>query len=108
MLDRERLGRDGFQLDTVDEGFSKGNVFDAREVEAVHVVPDCTISEAHHLQGVPTVDLLLFVILIFDTSEEKGGFVGEEETVRCLGRLAEDRSFSSPSTCLAQGGPCPA
>ncbi len=45
MFDREGLCSDRLQLDAVDEGFSKGDIFDTGKVKTVNVVPDCEGSE---------------------------------------------------------------
>jgi len=39
-LDKARVCHDRFELDRVDKRFSKGDIFDARVVKTVHVVPN--------------------------------------------------------------------
>jgi hypothetical protein len=82
VLDGARLGDDRPELDAIDQGFAEGNVFDARVVKAVHVFPDC--ESAVYSCSMLTVDLLLFVVLVLDGSEEDSGLVGEEETAGSL------------------------
>lgn len=84
MPDGARLSRNGSELDAVDKGLLKRNVFDARVVEAVDIVPVWSQSRRAPSRAILTVDLLLLVVLVLDGGEEDGGLVREKDTVGFL------------------------
>lgn len=46
-LDLTRISHDSLKVDGINQRFPQGDVFDARVVEPVDIVPDCPAEELH-------------------------------------------------------------
>ena len=78
------IGDDSLEVNSVDEGLGESGALEGGVVEAPDVVPDCNTRSAHvhdcSNKAELTVDLLLLVVAVLDTSNKDGGLVGEDQT----------------------------
>jgi hypothetical protein len=83
-LEKARLGDYGLDIHSINKGLAECDSLDARVIEAVHVIPDWSSISHTSLEAqyqLLTVDLLRFIILVFNARDVDTRLVGEEETV---------------------------
>lgn len=72
-FDNIGIGYDCFQFNGIHQRFAECDVFDTRVVEAIHIIPNYKMmfsARRAYITNIRTVDLLLFVVLIFDGSKK--------------------------------------